>query len=858
MPPVTLISKDGEEIVVPDTDAAVLLDRPDGKWRVRTDTDVASRLAEEAHEDTYGGVRGKIATAGANVLSGATLGLSDAYIRAAGGAEDLRGYNTENPTTAVVGNVVGAVATAVPSGGTSLLSKAPAAAAARLGARIAEVGEGAGALTRVGRAALGYGAEGAAQGIGAGVSELATSEDPLTLEHIASTLSSNMLYGGVVGAGAGTVAKTAEIGLGRTKRAIEEWRAGRQALEAVPEDLAVLDRKGLKAAEDAEVARIRAEKEPMRASIADEIKAHRGALKDEKIWLATSTSSEREMKEIGKVSLRADQQLDRLLDNPRALAEDPFKMRQAQQALQQQEHALERLAEVGAAAGDAPRVPKFAELGDEGVTTTVPARDLRDYGYRQPKAGSPLSPDRDPVRIANAQKAIAEGQREPIRVLVSPKGTLEVANGRHRLFAAIEADAPITVEWRQGVKQLDSKAKKYLASLDVIGGEGRGGLGATQREAIEKVPAAIERNRALQARIKELAAPPASERLAAIEEAKQALAAGKPHETIAEQMLKGAVFSGVTGGVASLTDDTPLGGIGAMVAPFLGARASRMLGEQVFGRLGKAVGEQALRASKAVERFVAVGQKVAKAAPPIATKILARARFAPAANDEQPAHGASLADLYKARSEELRRQTMYTPDGGIAMRPAARAELADRLTPIAAIDPVGADRLETLAARRVEFLASKLPRRPDIAGGPVGGPDRWQPSDMEMRTFAAYVTAVEDPIGVIERLSQGLITPEAAEAVRAVYPELHADLTRQITEQLPTLRTALPYQRRIALSVFTGVPVDPAMDPRILRVLQAQFLREEGTDGGVQAPRAQPQFGSVSKPEPTPAQERAS
>jgi hypothetical protein len=46
------------------------------------------------------------------------------------------------------------------------------------------------------------------------------------------------------------------------------------------------------------------------------------------------------------------------------------------------------------------------------------------------------------------------------------------------------------------------------------------------------------------------------------------------------------------------------------------------------------------------------------------------------------------------------------------------------------------------------------------------------------------------------------------------------------------------------------------MDPRVLRILQGTFTAEEGSEGGTQAPRAQPQFGSVTKPEATPAQQR--
>jgi len=109
----------------------------------------------------------------------------------------------------------------------------------------------------------------------------------------------------------------------------------------------------------------------------------------------------------------------------------------------------------------------------------------------------------------------------------------------------------------------------------------------------------------------------------------------------------------------------------------------------------------------------------------------------------------------------------------------------------------------------------------------------------------------------VERLASGAITPEDAEALQKVYPEIYADIQRQIVEKLPALQKQLPYQRRLSLSIFSGVPVDPAMNPQVLSVLQQSFAIEEGSEGGTQAPTAQPQFGSVTKERGTPAQERS-
>jgi hypothetical protein len=46
------------------------------------------------------------------------------------------------------------------------------------------------------------------------------------------------------------------------------------------------------------------------------------------------------------------------------------------------------------------------------------------------------------------------------------------------------------------------------------------------------------------------------------------------------------------------------------------------------------------------------------------------------------------------------------------------------------------------------------------------------------------------------------------------------------------------------------------MDPHVLATLQASFTEEPGTEGGSQAPKAAPAFGSVKNQEATPAQQR--
>jgi hypothetical protein len=347
-------------------------------------------------------------------------------------------------------------------------------------------------------------------------------------------------------------------------------------------------------------------------------------------------------------------------------------------------------------------------------------------------------------------------------------------------------------------------------------------LGSGQR-SLDNLGGLLEQNKALQAKIEAGIAKPGGA------------------QSLASNMLGGQAY-GLGAGLAGMV---PV--VGGFLAPVVGGAFAKVATEG----LGKAAAKTAARASKAIDTFLAVSGKAPNVAPVISSKIFASTKFG-AGKSTAPK---SLAEGYKQRTDEIKTQTMYGPDGKAVMRPEARQKMARSFDGIRPHSPIAADRMETIAARKVEFLANNLPRRPDL-GGIDTGPDRWQPSEMDMRRTARFIAAVEDPIGIVERMANGAITPEDAQVMREVYPEMYADIQQQIMAKLPTLQKTLPYQRRLAMSIFSGIPVDPAMNPRILTELQAAYEDEPGTEGGEMGPRPQPAFGSVKNQEATPSQAR--
>jgi len=446
--------------------------------------------------------------------------------------------------------------------------------------------------------------------------------------------------------------------------------------------------------------------------------------------------------------------------------------------------------------------------------------------------------------------------------------TAKLSETNSKLAAGLEQDLAESGPFVKELELSGKTAKRYGSYAGVKVGKGavtvarddaqgflealKGGqVSGQSEEALGKLPELLERNRALQESITESLVPKAeltSPRLQAIKDAKAALQMPLAPKSLPQQMLEGHVFGAATA-LAS-----PLGHF----APVIGAKASKLVGDLVFGKLGKDVAATAARTAENAKAFLGTAAK-SPLVPVLATRVLANAAFGP--RDPKAPQPTDLAGLYHARSAELRAQTAYDETGTPRIRPEARQAIAKQLAPIGMVSPVLADKMETTAVARIEWLASQLPRRPDIGGIPIGGPDRWKPSELDMRSFARKVAAAEHPEGVEHRLAHGTITPEDVAAYHAVYPERAAQLKQMVLEQLPDLKQALPYRNRLALSMFTGIAVDPALEPRILRVLQGNFAAEPNTNGGTSQPTVtpNPSFGSLRKSveQPTPVQQQA-
>jgi GNAT superfamily N-acetyltransferase len=464
--------------------------------------------------------------------------------------------------------------------------------------------------------------------------------------------------------------------------------------------------------------------------------------------------------------------------------------------------------------------------------------------------------DGEEVVVGNAEFRLRDGELYPHNVQVQPN--FQRQGLATRMYEKAEAlTGKKIVPSRTQTPEGKALSESYLArrSADEIlagpqatpGAPAVSKIGETRLKALDSAERLLERNRSLQERIAQLSAPAASPRLSSIDEAMELVKQVPRGRGLAEEA--GSAYA-----VTALVGLAPGGPIGAM-AGVIGPKVLRKIGDWVFGRMGRAGLASSERATKAVTTLLDTSAKAARKAPPLATRVLTRLSFGQGKEERVPRGTPPLQAAYQAREREIMGQVTMGPDGKAVMRPEARERVYEMLSGVRALSPLLADRIETHVAAVIEYLASKLPRRPDIGHMQVG-PDVWHPTELEMRTFARIASAVTDPNGVEERAAQGMVTPDEAEAYRTLFPERLADFTRRVVEALPTLRKPLSWDRRLALTVLTGVPMDPSLVPQVLRVMQSVYVEEPGTDGGMEAPRAQPAFGSMSREQPSPSQAR--
>lgn len=201
-----MISPSGEVVSVSDDGLAAAVQ---AGYRPEQQTEGVQRAAHEGELANYSGIADTIK---AGVLAGmrtATLGLSDA---AYGDPRELRMLREAHPTATTTGTLAGIAAT-LPAGGTGALAETsallPAGMVARRAAGMVRAAEDAGAVGQVAAIAKAGAYEGAWQGAGSYLSDVALEDKDLSAEGFLGSVGHGALWGGLAGGALGGIEKGA-------------------------------------------------------------------------------------------------------------------------------------------------------------------------------------------------------------------------------------------------------------------------------------------------------------------------------------------------------------------------------------------------------------------------------------------------------------------------------------------------------------------------------------------------------------------------------------------------------------------------------------------------------------------------
>lgn len=137
--------------------------------------------------------------------------------------------------------------------------------------------------------------------------------------------------------------------------------------------------------------------------------------------------------------------------------------------------------------------------------------------------------------------------------------------------------------------------------------------------------------------------------------------------------------------------------------------------------------------------------------------------------------------------------------------------------------------LHVNANNAVSFLQSKLPQENSQSSLSKEN----QPSKNELAQFQKYQRIVNDPIEALREVKNRTIGPETIETLNSVYPKLYNEMKEQLIQKAFEQKSKgkeIPYQTRMAISVFLGEPLDASLQPQAILANQAMIQSLAGAN----------------------------
>lgn len=140
------------------------------------------------------------------------------------------------------------------------------------------------------------------------------------------------------------------------------------------------------------------------------------------------------------------------------------------------------------------------------------------------------------------------------------------------------------------------------------------------------------------------------------------------------------------------------------------------------------------------------------------------------------------------------------------------------------ISPETMQSITQSAVQSINFLKQNIPEDPNALG--VFKESEWQPSRQQMQDFLHLYEGAMSPGKVIEKMGNGEMPVQAFTAMKQLHPVMFQMVQQKMIDQIAKKQGKdIPYEKRVAISMALGSPLEKTMDPRFIMQQQMMYAQ---------------------------------
>jgi hypothetical protein len=178
----------------------------------------------------------------------------------------------------------------------------------------------------------------------------------------------------------------------------------------------------------------------------------------------------------------------------------------------------------------------------------------------------------------------------------------------------------------------------------------------------------------------------------------------------------------------------------------------------------------------------------------------------------------SKQEAYKDQLQKLS-QFMAAPEASLT-------KFQENTKEMRAAAPKLADALVQKQAAAVKYLYDNAPKQSE----PSVFKTEYKPSDQELSAWARKFEIANNPLSVLDELKHGSLTKEHVEALSVLSPNLHAEIKNKMIDYLTEHEGNVAYKDRVGISLIMGIPIEKTMRPDFVMAMQ-QAHQAPGAQG---------------------------